>query len=84
MKITLESTTAITHLEINGASVPARMWQGETDDGIPVQAFITRIQPMVLKTDPEIDAKTADFERELQRQADPRADFPAIPLRMIL
>jgi len=39
MKITLENTTKIVDLVVNGARVPARIWQGETEDGTPVQAF---------------------------------------------
>lgn len=39
MKVTVESTPKI--VEING--VPARVWQGQTEGGIPVIAFLTRI-----------------------------------------
>lgn len=84
MKITIESTPKIVHLVIDGATVPARVWQGETDSGIPVQAFITRIAPEISKSDPAIDILTVEFERELQRQADPRPTVNAIPLRLIL
>jgi hypothetical protein len=84
MKVMIESTTKIVELVVNGAAVPARVWQGETADGIPVQAFITRIAPEVSKSDPRIDELTAEFERDLKRQADPRPTVAAIPLRMII
>lgn len=39
MKITIESTTKV--VEVNG--VPARIWEGATDIGIPVYCYVTRI-----------------------------------------
>lgn len=84
MKITLENTDKIVTLEVNGASVPARVWQGETESGIQVHAFITRIAPEILESDPNIDALTEVFERELQRTAKPRAITDSIPLHLIL
>lgn len=84
LKITVESTTKIVTLVVGGHDVPARVWQGETADGIPVQCFITRIAPEIRKDHPEIDSLTAQFERELKRQADPRPTVEAIPLRMII
>ena len=85
MKIMLESTTKIVDLElVDGTRVPARVWQGKTASGIPVHAFITRIAPEIPKTDPRIDELTAEFERELERCADPRASVSAIPLHLVL
>ena len=84
MKITIESTSKIVTLVVGGQDVPARVWQGETESGIPVQCFITRIAPEISKSDPRIDELTVEFERELKRQADPRVTVAAIPLRMIL
>jgi hypothetical protein len=84
MKIRIESTSKIVTLVVGGKDVPARVWQGETDGGIPVQCFITRIAPEIPKSDPNIDDLTAEFERDLKRQADPRPTVEAIPLRMIL
>jgi len=43
MKVTLESTSKITTLVVNGEDVPARIWEGKTESGIPCHAFITRI-----------------------------------------
>lgn len=39
MKINIESTTKV--VNVNG--VAARIWEGQTDTGIKVQAFLTRI-----------------------------------------
>ena len=88
MKITIESTSKIVELycgnTVHGAPVPARIWQGETEDGIPVHCFITRISPEVPTTDPRIDELTAEFERDLKRQADPRPTVVAIPLWLVI
>lgn len=84
MKVTLENTTKIVDIVINGLAVPARVWQGETEDGIPVQAFITRIAPEISKSHPDIDRLTAAFDRDLKRQANPRPTVEAIPLRFII
>ena len=84
MKITIESTAKIVTLLVNGHEVHARVWQGETDSGIPVQAFITRIAPEISKDHPDIDSLTAQFDEELTRRADPRPTVEAIPLRMII
>ena len=73
MKITIESTSKIT--ELNG--VPARVWEGKTESGIPVICFVTRIA-----VDKHQDC--SQFERELQEQRVPSADASAFPIRMVL
>lgn len=84
MKITIEPTSMVVLLVVDGADVPARVWQGATDTGIPVQCFITRIAPEVSVHDPRCDELTAEFDRELKRTADPRPTVVAIPLRMFI
>jgi hypothetical protein len=84
VKITIETTSRIVLLEIDGRTVPARIWQGQTESGIPVHCYVTRIVPEIHETDPRIDELTAEFERELKREATPRATLGPIPLRMIL
>lgn len=84
MRINIESTSKIVTLVVGGRDVPARVWQGETESGIPVQCFITRIAPEISKSHPDIDELTAEFERDLKRQADPRPTIHDIPLRMII
>lgn len=80
MKITVTSTDKVVVLRVGGAEVPARIWQGETESGIRVHCFITRI---AISKDEERDVQQ-QFERELQEQAAARAELQAIPLRLIL
>jgi len=84
MRIRLESTSKIVSLRIDGVDVPARMWQGTTESGIPVHAFVTRITPDIPITDPDIDALTAEFDADLQRTAAPTVVVAAMPSRLIL
>ena len=81
MKIQIESTTKIVELvNDNGAVIPARIWEGTTDSGVPVHCFITRIAPTI----PKMDSRQAEFQRELKEQKAPTADVAVYPLRMIL
>ena len=87
MKITIESTDKITSLEIrdgsHGISMPARIWEGHTESGVPVHCFITRIAPTV-DDKPENAEQFRQFERELKEQRKPSAEIATIPLRLIL
>jgi hypothetical protein len=78
MKITLENTSKVVTLNTPDGSVPARIWEGQTEDGIAVHAFITRIA--VNKTD---DATA--FERDLlaTREPSPMVD-DAYPSSLVL
>ncbi len=76
MKISLESTTKIVSLN----NIDARVWEGETDSGIPVHCYIIRIAVKEGRPAPDYE----QFERELKEQRKPSADVEAIPLRMIL
>lgn len=73
MKVNLESTTKI--IELNG--VPVRVWQGKTENGIEVHAFITRIAV-------HNDLDASEFEKDLRECAVPRSDIESFPERMIL
>ena len=73
MKIILESTTKI--VELNG--VPARIWEGETEDGIKLHAYVTRVAV-------NREQDSSQFEKELQQHMAPSPEVEAIPLRMIL
>lgn len=84
MKITIESTAKIVTLVVGGHDVPARVWQGQTESGIPVQCFITRIAPEIPESDPRIDERLVEFNRDLMQQADLRPTVQAIPLRFII
>ena len=80
MKISIESTGKIVTLtNWPTAGMPARIWEGQTENGVPVICFITRIA--VGK-----DAKKETlrlFESELQEHRPPSAEAEAFPLRMI-
>ena len=78
MKIQIESTSHVTMIEMEGRSIPARVWEGSTESGVPVHCYITRIAPTIPRDDP----RQVQFERELKECVAPTV--PAIPLRMIL
>lgn len=79
MKVMLENTDKVVMITLGegGPTVPARIWEGTTANGIACHAYITRIA--VADGD---DA--AEFERDLQEQRKPSAAVDAIPLRLIL
>jgi hypothetical protein len=85
MKITIESTAHLVDInrhQGDGPAVPARVWQGQTEGGIPIYAFVTRI---AVRADQDL----AQFERELVEtppmQSDLRDLFPrGIPARLVL
>ena len=63
MKITIESTDEITNVaKMDGSSMPARVWVGATDSGIPLKCFIIRV--MVAE---DVGEKAMDeIEKELR------------------
>lgn len=80
MKITLESTTKIIELVVDGVGIPVRIWEGQTEDGIPVHCYVPRIAVP--------DGRSADdyarFAQQLQECRKPSPPIEAIPLRLIL
>jgi len=74
LKVTIQNTSEV--VMING--IPARIWEGESESGIKVHCYITRIAVA------EKETRLEDFERELEEQAPPSAELQIIPLRMIL
>jgi hypothetical protein len=82
MKVTLESTDKILRLVVDGHEVPARLWEGATEGGVAVVAFITRISPQT-----HDEATNATFARELIETCKPKLEGPwdrPIDLRYIL
>lgn len=73
MKMTLQSTNKI--VEING--IKARIWEGETEKGIPVHAFIPRVSA-------EVRDRMEEFEKDLHECNAPSAAVEAYPFRMLL
>ena len=76
MKLTLESTPRT--VDING--IPARIWQGQSERGTPVIAFITRV---AVREDSGREAH-AEFEADLQEHAPPNLEVQAWPARMFI
>ena len=78
MKLIIGSTSKVVEFELNGAKVPARIWEGETASGIKVHCFVTRVA-----VHKDLDA--SQFERELQEHRAPSAEIANVyPLRMVL
>jgi hypothetical protein len=77
MTITIHPTTNIVELQTPTGAVPARIWEGQTESGIPVHCFITRIAPTIPRDDP----RQKEFQETLQEQEAPTVVYP---LRLIL
>ena len=79
MKLILENTSKVVVFKTSvlGDGLPCRVWEGETDTGIKVHAFIPRVGV-------KDDQDCSQFERELKEQRAPSAEVVAFPLRMIL
>lgn len=78
MRITLENTKKIVEIQLGQSGfVPARIWEGHTESGIPVHCYITRVA--VAR-----DKDHTQFEAELAECRDPSPEVAAIPLRLIL
>lgn len=77
MKVELHNTTKIVQLATATGTVPARVWEGHTEAGVPVVAFITRIAV-------QRDSDLAEFERDLEEQTPPSPDVAAWPARMLI
>lgn len=78
MKITIEPTQRFVEISGSGGAVPARVWEGRTEDGIPVYLAVTRL---AVRTDYD----QAKFERELVACKPPSPDaIRAIPLKLIV
>ncbi len=82
MKITLEPTTKVVELKdpASGAYVPARIWEGQTEDGTPCHAYIVRIGvPEELEP-----ARYRQFETALQECRKPSPQVQMFSPRMVL
>lgn len=72
MTVTLHSTTKIVTLQTaTGGSVSARIWEGQTDTGIPVHAFVVRVGV-------DRSEDTSQFERELEACVAPSATVDSV------
>lgn len=70
MKIILESTSQVVNLD----GVETRVWEGKTESGIPLTAFIARVAV-------DQDDDYEQLEAELKSQRAPTVHWP---LRMVL
>jgi hypothetical protein len=59
MRLLIDSTTDLVLLEGHGATLPARVWTGHTEHGIPVTVYVPLIRV-------QVDADQAAFEAELR------------------
>jgi len=80
MKVTINSTSKIVRLKsallLDG--IPARVWEGETESGIKVHCFITRIG--IDKNEP----RYLEFEQELIACQEPTPEIDLYPKVLIL
>jgi hypothetical protein len=74
MELKLFSTEKI--VTLNG--IPARIWEGETPDGIRVHVYITRV---AIDCD---EPRYEQFERELEEHRPCSPELWIIPSRLIL
>lgn len=75
MKITIESSNKI--VELNG--VPARIWEGQTESGIRVHCFVTRV---AIDKD---ESRVSEFIKELEETRTPSPEIKnCYPNKLIL
>ena len=80
MRITIESTDRVVeiHMANNARDVPARVWEGKTEKGVPVAVLVTRIAA-------HIDHDQSEFEADLKETRPPTTHaLEAFPMRLIL
>lgn len=51
MKVTVEPTSTVVNITINGVEVPLRIYVGSTDSGTPVELFTFSIVPAATHAD---------------------------------
>lgn len=81
MRITIESTDRVVTIVPGGVDVggvPARVWEGHTEKGVPVAVLVTRISA-------HLEHDQSEFESDLKetRPPSPHA-VEAFPMRLIL
>lgn len=73
MTITVEPTTKIVH--VNG--LPARIWEGVTDQGTPCHLYVTLVAVAE-------GLNPVAFEHELESRRAPSPEVEALPSRLVL
>jgi hypothetical protein len=77
MKVHIEPTSRVVELVIGDQAVPARVWEGTTDNGIPVICWVTRVAA-------ERDNDLSELDAALAEQRPPSRGALSFPSRMIL
>lgn len=78
MEITIHNTTKVVKLiDSTGNGIDARIWEGETESGIPIHCYIARIA-----VETENDQK--QFVKELIEWRQPSQAVAAIDSRLII
>lgn len=72
MRATLESTSKVVTVD----GVPARVWEGTTERGVTIVAFVTRVTPL--------DGDPTEFEEDLLKVAAPSEVVRFWPERLVL
>lgn len=80
MELIIRNTERVVEIEVDGANVPARIWQGKTSTGVPVVCFVTRVA--VAEDRPEHEHEV--FKTELAETEPLREDVKTIPTRLVL
>lgn len=61
MKVTLEPTPEMWDGNINGVTVPFRIWAGQTEGGIKIEAYVFAITPNVGEDEERFRAELPNF-----------------------
>ena len=80
MKISIYSTTKMVDLQTDSGIVQARLWEGETESGIPIHCFIALVAPSISKD----DMRQEEFRCELEQHDAPSPATKAYPLKMVI
>lgn len=75
MKVTLEPTATVDTIS---GQIPARIWEGTTDKGVPVKAWIAVIQP---QTDDE--KLLAEFAKAL-KEVPAKRELTSFDIRLVI
>lgn len=75
MKLTIEATATV---DTVGGKIPARIWTGTTESGIPIKAWIALIQPQT-----HDETALAEFAREMKEVPASR-ELVSFDIRMVL
>lgn len=79
MRMTIESTDRLVEIQTGrGDTVPARLWEGQTANGVPVAVLVTRIAA-------HLEHNQAEFEADLKETRPPTKDaVDVFPMRLLL